>query len=171
MKREYCHTKVQITFLVLLRYLIGWHILYEGIAKAMNPQWSSLGFLQQSQGMLSGFAKWIISNPDILSLTDFLNTWGLICIGTALLLGVFTKLAAFIGAILIFTYYLNAVPVIGSQYVSSIDGNYLLVDKTLIEAAALCVIAVFPTSGIFGFDGWIDKKIKQKKLPKDDNER
>lgn len=171
MKRESSQTKVQITSLVLLRYLIGWHILYEGIAKAMNPQWSSLGFLQQSQGMLSGLAKWIISNSDILSLADFLNNWGLICIGTALLLGVFTKPAAFSGAILIFTYYLNAVPFIGSQYASSIDGNYLLVDKTLIEAAALFVIAVFPTSGIFGFDGWIDRIVKQKKLLKNDNER
>lgn len=171
MKQESSYTKIQISFLLLLRFVTGWHILYEGIAKAVNPQWSSLGFLQQSDGILSGMAKWIISNPNILSITDFLNTWGLVCIGLALLFGLFTKPAAIVGSLLIFVYYLNAVPVIGSQYTSTIDGNYLIVNKTLIESVALAVIALFSTSELFGFDGWKDIILKQKKHSKNGNER
>lgn len=169
MSQQQSYTKTQTILLVLFRYLIGWHILYEGIAKAINPQWSSLGFLQESQGVLSGLAQWIISNPDILSVTDFLNIWGLILIGAALLFGFFTKPAAMTGALLILIYYLNAVPVIGSQYTSSIDGNYLFVNKTLIESVGLCILAVFPTSGAFGFDGWINRIIKHKILSKNGN--
>jgi thiosulfate dehydrogenase (quinone) large subunit len=157
MKRYNTYSRLQLTVLVVLRYLIGWHVLYEGIAKLLNPQWSSLGFLQQSQGLLSGFARWIISNPDVLAIVDFLNTWGLIAIGLGLLLGLFARLAAISGAVLIFVYYLNAPPLIGVEYTLPVDGNYLIVDKTLIEAVALCLLALFPTSKIFGLDAFLGK--------------
>ncbi len=56
MKRGSNYTKLQMAALVVLRLILGWHILYEGLAKLLNPQWSSVGFLQQSHGILSGFA-------------------------------------------------------------------------------------------------------------------
>lgn len=148
------YTKLQLAALILLRYLIGWHILYEGLAKLINPYWSSLGFLRQSKGVLSRFAQWVISTDNILSVVDFLNTWGLIAIGLGLLLGLFARIASVIGAVLIFIYYLNNPPFIGVVYTPPVDGNYLIVDKTLIEAVALCVLALFPTSRIFGFDAF-----------------
>lgn len=67
-------TNLQLTSLVILRFLIGWHLLYEGISKLLNPNWSSIGFLKESQWILSGFSKWIISNGSVLSAVDFLNT-------------------------------------------------------------------------------------------------
>ena len=30
--------------LVTLRFLIGWHFLYEGISKLLNPYWSSAAY-------------------------------------------------------------------------------------------------------------------------------
>lgn len=152
------YSGLQLTTLLILRYLIGWHILYEGIAKLLNPEWSSFSFLDQSQGVLSGFAKWVTSNPDVLNMVDILNTWGLIAIGLGLLLGLFSRAAAIFGAFLIFVYYLNAPPMIGMEYALPVDGNYLIVDKTLIEAAALCVLALFPTSRIFGFDALLNRR-------------
>jgi thiosulfate dehydrogenase (quinone) large subunit len=160
MKKRNTYSKLQLTSLVLLRFLIGWHILYEGIAKLLNPQWSSLSFLQQSHGVLSGFADWATSSENILRIVDFLNTWGLIAIGLGLLLGLFARPAAIAGAVLIFIYYLNAPPLVGVEYILPVDGNYIIVDKTLIEAASLCVLALFPTSKIFGLDAFF---IKQKK--------
>ena len=38
-------TNVQGYALVLLRILIGWHFLYEGVIKAYNPSWTSRGYL------------------------------------------------------------------------------------------------------------------------------
>ncbi len=150
-----------MTFLLLLRFLTGWHILYEGIAKLLDPKWSSMEFLQESQWILSGFAQWIISDPGVLSVVDFLNTWGLIAIGLGLILGLFSRAAAVAGAILLFVYYLNTPPITGIEYTLPRDGNYLIVDKTLIEAAALCVLALFPTSQKFGLDAFI--KLRRKK--------
>jgi len=158
------YTKLQFVIIVLLRYLIGWHILYEGVAKLITPHWSSLGFLRQSKGVLSGFAQWVISNDDILSVVDFLNTWGLIAIGLGLLLGLFARTASVIGAVLLFIYYLNSPPLIGMKYVMPVDGNYLIVDKTLIEAVALCALALFPTSQVFGIDAfWVMHSQKRRR--------
>ena len=154
MENKSNYSNLQLTALVVLRFLIGWHILYEGIAKLLNPAWSSVGFLQQSQGILSGFAKWVISNATVLSVVDFLNTWGLIAIGLGLILGLFTRIAAIAGAALLFVYYLNTPPIIGVEYLLPTDGNYLLVDKTLIESVALVALALFPTSKLFGLDAF-----------------
>ncbi len=155
MKHETNYTKLQIYSLVLLRWLVGWHILYEGIAKLLNPDWSSLGFLQQAHGIMSGFADWVTSHPNVLSAVDFLNTWGLIAIGVGLLLGICARTAAWAGAILVFTYYLTCPPLIGVEYARPVDGNNLIVDKTLLESIALVVLAVFPTSAVVGLDALI----------------
>ncbi|RIJ46980.1 DoxX family membrane protein [Maribellus luteus] len=156
------YSNLQLTTLVVLRFLVGWHILYEGIAKLLNPQWTSAGFLKESTWILSGFADWVMSNSGILATVDFLNTWGLIAIGLGLILGIFSRVAAISGAVLVFVYYLNAPPLTGLEYSLPTDGNNLIVNKTLIEAGALCVLALFPTSKIFGLDAWLLKRKQEK---------
>ena len=138
------YTPIQITVLVILRFLIGWHILYEGLAKFFNPDWSSYGFLSESKWILSGFSEWILSDPDILNVADFLNIWGLIAIGLALILGIFVRFASVAGAVLLLVYYMTNPPLIGMEYSLPAEGSYLIVNKTLIEAVALFVLAVFP---------------------------
>lgn len=160
--KDYKFSKLQLGFLVLLRFLIGWHLLYEGFAKLLNPQWSSAGFLNESQWIMSGFAHWIVSSPALLNAVDFLNTWGLIAIGFGLILGLFFKVASVSGAILLLIYFLNCPPLTGIEYTLPSDGNYLFVDKTLIEAVALVILALFPTSGILGLDAFIQKHFKMK---------
>ena len=150
-------TTLQQTTLVVLRFLIGWHLLYEGIAKLLTPNWSSLGFLMESKWVLSGFSHWIVSNPGILNLVDFLNTWGLIAIGIGLIAGLFTRTAAISGVILLLIYYLNNPPLIGLKYSVPMEGSYLIVSKTLIEAVALFVLAVFPTGTIAGLDMFVSR--------------
>ncbi len=161
MKDNETYTSLQLTGLVILRILIGWHLLYEGIAKLLNPYWSSTGFLSESKWILSGFSEWVISNPGILNVVDFVNIWGLIAIGTGLIVGLFTRTAAISGAILLFAYYLNNPPLIGLEYMMPAEGSYLIINKTLIEAVALFVLAIFPTGSSVGLDFFI---VRLKKL-------
>ena len=86
--------------------MIGWHLLYEGIAKIMNPFWSSAAFLLDAKWIFSGVAKWMVSNPSILGFVDYLNIWGLTIIGACLILGLFGRYVSFAGMILIFIYYI-----------------------------------------------------------------
>ena len=152
----------QAGLLVTLRYLIGWHFLYEGLYKLLHPEWSSMAFLMESKWIFSGVANWIVSNPEVMNTVNFLNTWGLIAIGAGLILGLFTRLAAFAGMELLFMYYLNNIPLIGIEYSIPAEGNYLIVSKTLIEAVALLVLAVFPTGSVFGLDIFISRFMKSK---------
>lgn len=155
------YSTVQIAILSILRILIGWHLLFEGFSKLLIPNWSSFGFLQESKWILEGFAQWILAHENVLNVVDFVNTWGLIAIGLGLILGLFTKIAAVSGALLLFIYYLNNPPLIGLEYSVPSEGSYLIVSKTLIEAFALVVLTVFPTGMVFGLDMFL-KKWKNK---------
>ena len=46
-------TRPQVTALVTLRLFIGWHFLYEGLAKLVNPYWTSAEYLDQ-RGCVAG---------------------------------------------------------------------------------------------------------------------
>ena len=153
----------QLTSLVLLRILIGWHMLYEGLAKLLMPNWTSASFLRESQWILSGFSNWIISNDGVLQVVDVMNTWGLIAIGLGLIVGLFTRLAAYAGAFLLLIYYMNNPPMIGLEYSLPSEGNYLIVSKTLIEAAALLFLGSLPTGNVFGLDIYMSRFLKSKK--------
>jgi thiosulfate dehydrogenase [quinone] large subunit len=162
MKDNNSYSTLQITTLVILRLVIGWHILYEGIAKLLNPNWSSIGFLSESKWIFSDFANWIVSNPGVLKTVDFLNTWGLIAIGTALMLGIFMRFAAVAGTILLLIYYLNNPPLIGLEYSIPSEGSNIIVNKTLIEAIALFLLAVFPVHAVYGLESLFTNKSKKK---------
>jgi len=157
------YTSAERYVLIALRLLIGWHILYEGFAKLLIPNWSSVSFLKESQWILKGFSGWILSNPGVLNAVDFLNTWGLIAIGLGLMLGLFTRTSAIAGAILLLVYYLNNPPLIGLEYSVPPEGSYLIVSKTLIESMALVVLAIFPSGYFAGLDILVDRFMNRNK--------
>ncbi len=167
MNEKNIYSPVQKIVLVALRMLIGWHILYEGFSKLLTPNWSSIGFLKESKWILAGFTSWITSHANILNAVDFLNTWGLMAIGAGLILGLFTRVAAISGAMLLFTYYLSNPPLIGLEYSVPMEGNYLIISKTLIESVALVALAVFPTGMFAGLDILIHRFRFQKNKMED----
>lgn len=155
MNSENKYTKPQLTFLLVIRFAIGWHVLYEGMSKVLNPQWTSANFLEESQWILSGLSNWILSNADVLAVVDFLNVWGLVLIGLALIFGFLFKPAAIAGSILVLIYYLSVPPLVGYEYTLPSDGSNLIINRTLIEAIALFGLALFPTNRVFGLDYFI----------------
>ena len=160
------YSTIQLTTLITLRFLIGWHLLFEGFSKVLIPNWSSYGFLQESKWILAGFARFVLAHDNVLQIVDFLNTWGLIAIGLGLIFGLFSRIAALSGALLLLFYYLNNPPLIGLENSVPAEGNYLVVSKTLIESVGLVILTVFPTSSTFGLDMFIEKFRKLKKLKK-----
>jgi len=110
--------KPPVWLFTLLRIAIGWHFLYEGLVKLLNPNWSSAPFLFESTWIFSGFFKSLAANPNLLSIVDFLNIWGLILIGTGLFLGLLTRPAAISGAILLFFYFIAQPPFTGITCIS-----------------------------------------------------
>jgi thiosulfate dehydrogenase [quinone] large subunit len=148
----------QFWSLVILRVAIGWHFLYEGFTKLLNPDWTSLGYLMDSEGWFEGLFLSMAGNSTLLNILDFLNIWGLILIGAGLILGLFTSVAIIAGMVLLGFYYLSHPPIIGATYVIPSEGNYLWVNKNLIELLTLWVILLFPTWKTVGIDRFIFKK-------------
>jgi len=132
--------------LIILRIIIGWHFLYEGIVKLLDTGWSAEGYLANSNGPLAGIFHFIASNGMVMDLVNMMNIWGLILIGAALFLGVFGRLAVYAGILLLSFYYLAYPPFQGYNFGVPQEGRYLLVDKTFVELIALVVLALFPTT-------------------------
>jgi len=145
--------------LILLRIIIGWHFLYEGIVKLTDPGWSAESYLAGTRGFLSGTFHAMASNQSIMEVVDFLNIWGLILIGAGLLLGFCGRMAVYSGIMLLFFYYIAYPPFRGYSFGAPQEGRYLLVDKTFLELIALSVLALFPATLNTGLWGLL-KKIK-----------
>jgi uncharacterized membrane protein YphA (DoxX/SURF4 family) len=169
MKREDQNAYMPI-ILTLLRILIGWHFLYEGFIKLAMPDWTSFHYLMESRWLLSGFFHWITANQTALAVTDFLNVWGLILIGMGLFLGMFIRVAGISGALLLCMYYMANPPFASSN--ASPEGHYFIINKDMIEAGILIVLATIRKDYTWGLDRWIKmitQKRKEKKFPEKDN--
>lgn len=161
-------SKVLVT---ALRMAIGWHFLYEGISKILIKDWSSYSYLAYSSGPLSDFYHWIASSQVILKIVDILNIYGLLLIGLALFIGLFSKIAALAGTLLLTLYYF-AYPPFGNSLLMAADGDHLfIVDKIFIEAIALLFL-VFVRERGFGIDIFIEliKKAREKSQIQKDEE-
>jgi thiosulfate dehydrogenase (quinone) large subunit len=145
------YSNSQLTLLVIVRVLIGWHFLYEGIVKLLNPNWTSIGYLMDS-GFLTDMFQSMANSHSSMVVIDFLNIWGLIAIGLGLILGCLTNIASIGGMVMLLFYYLSHPPYIGAKYALPSEGSYLWVNKNLIELFVLAVLLVFPTSRVIGID-------------------
>lgn len=145
----------QLYALVALRLLIGWHFLYEGVVKMYNPSWTAKGYLL-SASILKPFFGWLASGS-MASFVDYANIIALLVVGVSLLIGFKTRWASVIGIGLLVLYYLAHPPFPGLPQGPS-EGSYWLVNKNLIEIAALWVIMVFPTAWAFGLENILSKK-------------
>jgi thiosulfate dehydrogenase [quinone] large subunit len=153
-------SRTQQTALVLLRTLIGWHFLYEGLVKILWPAWtragvpmgrfSSGGYLRSSTGPFADAFR-AFADASWLPWLDLLMAWGLLIVGLGLMLGLFTQLACAGALVLLALFYLSWLPTKG-VYEPGTEGNYLLVNKNLVEAAAMAVVFAFRTGRIAGLD-------------------
>lgn len=149
--------------LTAVRILVGWHFLYEGIVKFFDPNWTSTAFLLESTWWFSNMFKALASDQSLIAVVDFLNIWGLVLIGAGLFFGLFTRLAAWAGAGLLFLYYLAHPPFVGLLEGSTTEGSYIWVNKNLIEAFVMVLLANIPTQWMFGVDNLIKHRKNIKK--------
>lgn len=140
--------------LVILRTLIGWHFLYEGYFKVLRPAWgrdgaplepwTAAGYLRSATGPFAELFH-ALGNAPWIGTLDVAIAIALVLIGLSLMLGVFVR-AGCIGAFtLLMLFYISAIPLSGMPEPRT-EGAYLLVNKNLIEAAAIMVIFFFASA-------------------------
>jgi thiosulfate dehydrogenase [quinone] large subunit len=138
--------------ITLMRIFVGWHFLYEGIAKLTSPSWSAVGYLRQARGPFAGYFRWLASQPNLLTNADYITMWGLTLVGALLILGLFTRLASLAGIAFILLFYLATPPFVGYFYSIPSEGSYLIVNKNLVELGALVVILMTGSGRFAGLD-------------------
>ena len=142
---------VQQSLLVLLRVAIGWHFLWEGFVKITDKTWSAGPYLAAAQGPLAGFFHGLAQNPGALRAVNRANEWGLTLVGAGLILGLLTPIACAGAIALLALYYLASPPWI-AMLPRVTEGNYLVVDKNLVELIAVAVVMAFGTGRMAGLD-------------------
>jgi len=91
--------------------------------------------------------------PPVLVWTDRVVTYGLFVVGACLLLGLFTRLNCFGGALFLILLYLAIPPFPWSPENIRAEGHYVFVNKNLIMALALLALATTRSGRWFGLDG------------------
>lgn len=153
-------TTFQRVSLILIRTVIGWHFLYEGVYKLLLPgwsregarlaAWSAKGYLRASSGP---FAPMLhrLGDSSAGPWIDTLMPVALLVVGLSLMLGLFTQLGC-IGAIGLLTmFYISMPPTSGMQEPGA-EGTYLIVNKNLIELFTVVTLLAFRTGRIAGLD-------------------
>ena len=146
--------------LIVLRTLIGWHFLYEGVHKLMlpgwtrlgqpAPAWSAAGYLSASTGPLAPLFRALSQSP-ALGVIDTVLPVGLLLVGSSLMLGLFTQWGCAGALAFLAVFYLSGVPTTGVPQPGA-EGAYLIVSKNLVELGAVLAVLVFRTGRIAGLD-------------------
>jgi thiosulfate dehydrogenase [quinone] large subunit len=153
-------TGLQQITLVLLRTLIGWHFAWEGFVKLWWPSWSrggwplapwsATGYLQGATGPFADSFR-TLGESSWMPVVDVLIAVVLLLTGLSLMLGLFTQTGATAALALLVLFYVTAIPTLGIIGPGA-EGNYLFVNKNLVEAAAVLVLLAFNTGRMAGLD-------------------
>jgi len=160
--------RAQSVALIVLRTLIGWHFLYEGYYKLILPawtrdghplaRWSSAVFFKAASGPIAGLFHRLATAGWTPWIDRALET-GLVLIGLSLMLGILTQIGCWGALVFLTLVYLAAIPVQGAPQAGS-EGVSLLVNKNLIEWAAVLVLLTFRTGEIAGLDLLLQRRRK-----------
>jgi len=152
--------KASYIIMTILRVAIGWHFLYEGFVKLLNPIWTASGYLESATGPLAGFYFALAGNETLLAMVNILNTWGLLLIGLGLVLGIFTRISQVAGILLLLLYYLSHPPIFTEPGFFR-EGSYFIISKDFLEMMALLVLMFFPTGQFLGLDGLLSRMARK----------
>jgi thiosulfate dehydrogenase (quinone) large subunit len=178
--------------IALLRIAIGWHFMREGWVKLATPGWTAEGYLSASVGPFAPMMHYFLASEAWMAFINVMMPWALFLTGLGLMLGLFTRIFCLVGIGLLAMFYFAMPPWdyalseaalyttnewslfassmqqaqwAGNQWAGS-EGNYIIVNKNLIELLAIAVLLMLDSGKIFGFDAairqWFSAETKQE---------
>ena len=161
--------------LVVLRVVLGFGFLYAGLEKLLNfagddKPWSAFGFLKfatggtipnmvghadpmshnPTQGIWTGLA----GDPTLLGIVNFLVVFGEIAIGVALILGIATRLAGVLGAVMMFLFWIAAW-----------DFQFGIVNQQFVYMILSGFVAYASAGRVLGLDATLEKTELARRTP------
>ena len=132
----------------VLRMLLGCFMFADGLQILLTPNWSASSFLIGAKTFPAFYAWFALSANSWW--VDPLNSWAIVFIGAALILGIGVRPAAWGGVALMILYYFP-------HYAFPIVPYGFIVEEHVIYAAAFALIAVFPAARSFGLARYLRK--------------
>jgi thiosulfate dehydrogenase [quinone] large subunit len=149
---------MRLITLLLLRLSLGSLFFYAGITKVLDPNWSAAFYLKGAKTFPAFYQLFL--DPSILPTINLINEWGLTLIGLSLLLGIFVRLGALGGIMLMILYYF---PTLDGFYPNT---HSFIVDEHIVYVAALFVLASFRAGRVFGLEKWCERLPICSRFPK-----
>ena len=143
--------------LFLVRFSFGWIFIYSGMTKILNPQWSSVKYLQGAK-MFTGLFTWM-TQPAVLPIINAINEWGQLLLGISLILGIAVRLSTTLGAIMMTLYYI-ALP-----FPYPTPQNFI-VDMHVIYALVMIYLGAVRSGRVYGLENWCSKLPICSKFPR-----
>lgn len=161
--------------LVALRVVLGFGFLYAGLEKSLDLKgtepFSAAGFLAHATaGTVPNMVGhdpatmvhnpthqfWVdlAANPSVVGIINFLVVFGEIAIGTALILGVATRLAGSLGAVMMFLFWIAAW-----------DFQNGIVNEQFVYLLLASVVAPASAGRVFSLDAIIEKTDLVQRAP------
>jgi thiosulfate dehydrogenase [quinone] large subunit len=136
-------------FVLSLRLMMGWAFLYAGIEKVGQAGWSAQGYLANvaaaNGNPMEPLFAWMATTTWFVEFVNVAVPYGELLIGLGLLVGAFTRLAAFFGALMMLLFYFGNWSV--EHGVINGDFAYMLV---------FLAVAAFGAGRILGLDQYIE---------------
>ncbi|WP_313693378.1 DoxX family protein [Halorarum halobium] len=136
-------------FVLALRLMMGYAFLYSGWTKILGGSFDAQGYLLNATvangSPLVGLFTWMGQTGWFVEIVNVAVPWGELLIGLGLLVGAFTRLAAFFGALMMLLFYFGNWSV--AHGVINGDFAYMLV---------FLAVAAFGAGRILGLDAVIE---------------
>ncbi|MGM0590056.1 MAG: DoxX family protein [Halobacteriota archaeon] len=143
------HT-LSVWFILALRLMMGLAFFQSGFDKVLSGSFSAAGYLQNAPSSngspVADLFAAMGSTPWFVEFVNVAVPWGEVLIGLGLIVGAFTRLAAFFGAFMMLLFYLGNWD-IGHGYING-DFAYMLVFLS---------VAAFGAGRILGLDRYIEQ--------------
>lgn len=165
----------------------------EGWVKLATPGWTAEGYLQASVGPFAPIMHYFLASDAWMAFINMMMPWALFLTGLGLMLGLFTRISCLSGIGLMAMFYfamppwdyalseavlystnewgtfassLHQAQWAGNMWVGS-EGNYIIVNKNLIELFAIALLLVLDAGKVYGFDGAIREWFSKKTAPQE----
>lgn len=143
--------RIEKALIVFFRLAMAWTFLYAGLRQVFLSDFSVVPFLTHTKTFHDVLA--VFATPQWAPITSFLVKWGHLLIGLSLLAGLFLRVSAVFGMLLLGMYYLAHMdfPYIESKV------NFLL-DYHVVYIGVMAYLILRQAGHVWGIDGWLEKQ-------------
>lgn len=143
-------SSIERGLIVFFRLAMGWTFLYAASHQVFAEGWSIAGFLNRTKTFHDLFAYF--TTPTLEPIVSFLVSYGHLLIGISLILGLFVRVSASFGILLMILYWMAHMdfPYIETR-------NNFLLDFHIVYAGVLAYLIVKRAGHVWGLDAWAER--------------